>query len=68
MVRVMGSLVDGDGKIQIPGIDDMVAPLTDKEKSLYGGIAFEMDNLYESLGSKTGIYPDKERTLMARWR
>jgi Cys-Gly metallodipeptidase DUG1 len=27
-----------------------------------------MDNLYESLGSKTGIYDDKDRTLMARWR
>jgi Cys-Gly metallodipeptidase DUG1 len=24
--------------------------------------------LHESLGSQTTIYPDKERTLMARWR
>lgn len=27
-----------------------------------------MDNLYESLGSKTALYDDKEKTLMARWR
>ncbi|GAB7350107.1 hypothetical protein MBLNU459_g0772t1 [Dothideomycetes sp. NU459] len=68
LVRVMGSLVDTDGKIQIEGLMDLVAPMTDEEKSLYGDIAFTMDNLYESLGSKTGIYDDKERTLMARWR
>ena len=68
LVRIMGSLVDTDGKIQIPGLMDLVAPLTDEEKSLYEGIAFTMDNLYESLGSETSIYPDKERTLMARWR
>ncbi|KAL8758666.1 MAG: hypothetical protein Q9184_003862 [Pyrenodesmia sp. 2 TL-2023] len=27
-----------------------------------------MDNLHESLGSKTTIHEDKENTLMARWR
>lgn len=68
LVRVMGSLVDSDGKIQIQGLSELVAPLTKEEESLYKDIAFTMDNLYESLGSKTGIYPDKERTLMGRWR
>ncbi|SMR44015.1 unnamed protein product [Zymoseptoria tritici ST99CH_3D1] len=68
LVRVMGSLVDTNGTIQIEGIKDLVAPLTKEEESLYKGIAFTMDNLYESLGSQTGIYPDKERTLMGRWR
>jgi Cys-Gly metallodipeptidase DUG1 len=68
LVRVMGSLVDTNGTIQIEGIKDLVAPLTKEEESLYKGIAFTMDNLYESLGSQTGIFPDKERTLMGRWR
>jgi Cys-Gly metallodipeptidase DUG1 len=68
LIAVMNTLVNKDGKIQIKGIDDLVAPLTDDEKALYGDIAFTMDNLYESLGSTTGIYPDKERTLMGRWR
>ncbi|KAF4550476.1 putative peptidase family M20/M25/M40 protein [Elsinoe fawcettii] len=68
LVRVMSTLVDGNGKIQIAGLDELVAPLTDEEKSLYKDISFTMDNLYESLGSKTGIYEDKERTLMGRWR
>jgi Cys-Gly metallodipeptidase DUG1 len=68
LIRVMGSLVSPDGKILIKGLDDLVAPMTDDEKALYGDIAFTMDNLYESLGSKTGIFDDKERTLMGRWR
>lgn len=68
LVRVLASLVDTSGKIQIPGIDKLVAPLTDDEKALYSDIAFTMDNLYESLGSKTSIHSDKEKTLMARWR
>jgi len=68
LVKVMASLVDVNGNILIPGIGDLVAPLTDEEKALYGPIAFTMDNLYESLGSKTSIHEDKEHTLMGRWR
>ncbi len=68
LVRILSKLVDTNGKIQIPGIDDMVAPMTDDEKRLYGDISYTMDNLYESLGSKTGIHASKEETLMARWR
>jgi Cys-Gly metallodipeptidase DUG1 len=68
LVRILGSLVDTHGNIQVPGVMDMVAPVTEDEKSLYPGIAYSMENLYESLGSKTSIFEDKERTLMARWR
>lgn len=68
LVKLMGSLVDTDGKILIPGIMDQVAPVTAEEDALYDGISFTMDNLYESLGSKTSIYDDKKKTLMGRWR
>lgn len=68
LVRVLGKLVDTHGKILVPGIQDMVAELTEDEKALYGDISFTMDNLHESLGSSTTIHADTERTLMARWR
>jgi Cys-Gly metallodipeptidase DUG1 len=68
LVRILASLVDTNGRILIPGINELVAPLTDDEKALYGPISYNMETLYESLGSKTGIFEDKERTLMARWR
>lgn len=68
LVRVMGTLVDTNGKIQIPGINEMVAPVTYEERALYGPISYTMDNLHESLGSTTTIHTEKEPTLMARWR
>ena len=68
LVRVMASLVDEEGNILIPGIKELVAPVTEEEKEVYKNIDFTMDNLYESLGSKTGLFESKERTLMGRWR
>ncbi|KAL8831436.1 MAG: hypothetical protein Q9191_000880, partial [Dirinaria sp. TL-2023a] len=68
LVRVLARLVDTDGKILIPGVNEMVAPVSHHEKSLYGDISYTMENLYESLGSQTSIHASKEPTLMARWR
>ena len=68
LIRIMGKLVDTNGKIQIPGINELVAPVTEDEKELYKAITWDMDDLHESLGSKTTIYEEKEPTLMARWR
>ncbi|KAI4209584.1 MAG: hypothetical protein LQ351_007481 [Letrouitia transgressa] len=68
LVRVLSTLVDTQGKIKIPGINEMVAPVSEEEKGIYGTISYTMENLYESIGSKTSIHEDKERTLMARWR
>lgn len=68
LVKLMSQLVNNDGTILIPGIKEQVAPVTAEEDALYDGISFTMDNLYESLGSKTSIFDDKKRTLMGRWR
>ena len=68
LVQVMGTLVDTNGVIRVDGLKEMVAPVTDEEKSLYGPIEYSMENLYESIGSKRSIFEDKEKTLMARWR
>lgn len=68
LVRLLSSLVDTNGKILVPGINEMVAPLSADEKSLYGDISYTMGNLYESLGSQTSIHESKEPALMARWR
>lgn len=68
LVRLMGSLVDPDGKILVKGIAEQVAPVTPEEESLYDDIAFTMETLHQSLGSTTTIFDDKKKTLMARWR
>ncbi|KAE8375321.1 Zn-dependent exopeptidase [Aspergillus bertholletiae] len=68
LVHVMSKLVDAHGNILIPGLMDLVEPLSEEEKALYPNISYTMDDLHQSLGSKTSIHPTKERTLMARWR
>jgi len=68
LVTLLAKLVDSQGNIQIPGLLDLVAPLTKEEVALYPGISYNMDNLHESLGSMTSLHSTKERTLMARWR
>lgn len=68
LVRVLASLVDTHGKIQIPGLAEMVAPVTAEEDASYKDIAFTMDNLYEGIGSKTTIHETTQDTLMAGWR
>ncbi|KAH8688885.1 putative glutamate carboxypeptidase [Talaromyces proteolyticus] len=68
LVTLLSKLVDSQGNIQVPGLMDLVAPVTEVEAQLYPGISYSMDDLHESLGSTTSIHPTKERTLMARWR
>lgn len=68
LVKVMGTLVDSDGKIQIKGIDEMVAPVTEKEHEIYEEIDFSLDELNNASGSNTALYTKKEDILMHRWR
>lgn len=42
LMYLMNSLVDVNGKILIPGIQDTVAELTDKERALYQAIDFDL--------------------------
>lgn len=68
LIKVMSQLVDSTGKILIPGIDDMIAPLTDKEDALYDDIDFSVEELNAASGSKTSLHDNKKDILKHRWR
>ena len=68
LVRILGTLVDTNGIIQIPGVNDMVAPVTPEEKEIYKDIDFDMEQYWKEIGSHTTISDDKIETLMHRWR
>ncbi|CAN3374912.1 hypothetical protein DIURU_002574 [Diutina rugosa] len=68
LVHLMGELVDNKGKILIPGVYDMVAPLTDKEDALYDNIDFSVDELNAASGSETALHENKKDILKHRWR
>jgi len=72
LVHLMASLVDSQGNILVPGVNDDVAPLTEKEAALYEDIDFDIETYKDEVGV-TGIsdqllHPTKEEILMARWR
>ena len=46
LIAVLGSLVDINGKIQIPGIYDTVAKVTEDETKSYDPIEFDLVSCY----------------------
>lgn len=68
LVKVMSQLVDTKGKIMIPGIKEMIAPLTEEENKLYDAIDFSIDDLNAATGSETSLHSTKQDALKHRWR
>lgn len=53
------SLVDPTGRIQIPGIYDSVAALTEEERKLYESIEFDLEEHKVNSGVKKFLYSTK---------
>lgn len=68
LVHVLSKLVTPQGQILIPGIAEMVAPLTTEESKLYDNITFEMNDLVGALGNDTTLHDSAKEALMGRWR
>ncbi|XP_024083528.1 cytosolic non-specific dipeptidase [Cimex lectularius] len=69
LIHVLNSLLDKDGKIQIPHLHDDVLPVTDEEKNLYKNIEFNIFDFKNEIGTKTLLHnEDKVKILMSRWR
>lgn len=53
------SLVDPTGHIQIPGIYDSVAALTEEERKLYESIEYDIEEHKNNSGVKKFLYSSK---------
>ncbi len=67
LVHLMSKLVKPNGEILVPGIMDMVAPVTDAELEIYRNISFNLKDIHDAAGSKTTIFNTEKEVLMARW-
>lgn len=65
---LFSKLVTPKGEILIPGIKELVAPLTKEEDALYDAIHFDIPGLEDNIGSKTIIQDNIKDALQARWR
>ncbi|KDN51446.1 CNDP dipeptidase [Tilletiaria anomala UBC 951] len=68
LFAIMSKLVTPQGKILIPGINELVAPLTDEEKKRYDVMEFQISDIDEATGSQTAISDEKQQVLMGRMR
>ncbi|ANB14730.1 metallodipeptidase [Sugiyamaella lignohabitans] len=66
--HIFAKLTDPQGKILIPGIKEMVAPLTPEEDKLYDTINFDLEGFEQNIGSKTVLHDNVKDALQARWR
>lgn len=68
LLHLMSGLVDHQGNILVPGINDAVAKVTEEEKKLYEAIDFDMEDYRSDIKHGRLIHPTKEEVLMHRWR
>lgn len=69
LVYMLGTLVDMNGRIQIPGIYSEVAPLLDNENEIYSKIEFDVNAYREDIQANKLLHKeDKTQLLMHRWR
>jgi len=50
LAKLLGRLIDDDGRIQIPGFYDDVVPLTDEERSAFAALPFKEADYLANLG------------------
>lgn len=68
LIALMSSLLDINGRIQIPEIYESVAPVTDDEAILYTDIDFDLDDYCKDIGCDRLLHSSKAQVLMHRWR
>jgi acetylornithine deacetylase/succinyl-diaminopimelate desuccinylase-like protein len=67
LAKLIGSLHDDAGRVQIPGFYDLVVPLGDDEQAAYAALPFSEQQFQQSLGVR-GVWGEAGyTTLERRW-
>lgn len=71
LVHLFSKLVDQRGKILVPGVNELVDPLTPEEDALYDPIDFDPEEYRKDIGTGRLLHSgedSKKKTLQHRWR
>ncbi|TFK53202.1 CNDP dipeptidase [Heliocybe sulcata] len=68
LIALMSKLVTPDGKILVPGVDEMVPAADDEEKKIYNSLDYSIADVEDAVGGKIAISADKATVLMGRMR
>jgi Cys-Gly metallodipeptidase DUG1 len=64
----VSKLVSPKGEILIPGIKELIAPVTDEEREKFEAIHFGVKDIHAAVGGDQTLTNDKVTTLMGRMR
>ncbi|KZT66621.1 CNDP dipeptidase [Daedalea quercina L-15889] len=68
LVILMSKLVAPDGKILVPGVDEMVSAASEEERKIYDKLDYSIKDIEESVGAPIALSSDKAAVLMGRMR
>ncbi|KAJ9127814.1 hypothetical protein QFC24_000097 [Naganishia onofrii] len=68
LVLLMSKLVTPEGQILVPGLMDLVEPLTEGERARYEAINATVKDFDDAVGAAITFSDDKVKTLMGRMR
>ncbi|KAL0097890.1 hypothetical protein J3Q64DRAFT_1807684 [Phycomyces blakesleeanus] len=68
LFAIMSQLVEPNGRLLIPGIYDLVRPLTDVEEKTYENLDFSIQDLHDAVGNEINLHNTVRDTLQHRWR
>jgi len=66
LVRMLASMVDGDGRVTVPGFYDDVRDLTDDERAAYAALPFSEDGWRGETGVRAAMDGETGYTLLER--
>jgi succinyl-diaminopimelate desuccinylase len=67
LTKMLGALIDDEGRVQIPGFYDEVAPLSDRERKQLASLPFDQRSFMEFLGVPALAGERGYSTLERRW-
>lgn len=68
LFQIMSRLVTPKGEILVPGIKELVTPVSAEEQQRYDIMEFSISDIDDATGSKTTISDEKQTVLKARMR
>ncbi|EDR10617.1 glutamate carboxypeptidase [Laccaria bicolor S238N-H82] len=68
LIAIMSKLVDSQGNILIPGVDEMVCAADEEEREIYESLDYSYKDIESAAGGPVALTTDKVDLLMGRMR
>jgi succinyl-diaminopimelate desuccinylase len=67
LCKIMAGLIDGQGRVTVPGFYDDVTPLTDRERQEFAALPFDEREYFKSVGVAGAVGEAGYTALERRW-